>query len=77
MKLRATSPLLDWTGEAAITIRHPASHYGMPILLIDDEPVSPAKTDWAGFEVLDATANELEMLRGGQYRFNLREGRHP
>jgi len=27
MKLRATSPLLKWTGEAAISTRHPASHY--------------------------------------------------
>jgi hypothetical protein len=71
MKLRATSPLLDWTGEAAISTRHPASHYGMPILLIDDEPVHPTKTDWAGYEVLEATAHELELLRRGNYRFNL------
>ncbi len=35
MLLRATSPLLDgWTGEASISIHHPASSFGMPVLLI-------------------------------------------
>ena len=72
MLLRATSNLLDgWTGEAAITTRHPASSHGMPILLIDGEPVGPIKADWAGYEILDATAAELELLRRGDYHFDL------
>ena len=70
MMLRATSPFLSWSGEATISTRHPASHYGMPVLLIDGEPVSPTKTDWAGYEVLEATAHELELLRRGDYRFS-------
>ena len=71
MKLRATSPLLNWMGEASISTRHPSSHYGMPVLLIDGEPVSPSKTDWAGYQVLEATAHEIELLRRGDYRFDL------
>lgn len=43
----------------------------MPILLIDGEPVGPIKADWAGYEILDATAAELELLRRGDYHFDV------
>jgi len=73
MLLRATSHLLDgWTGEAAISTRHPASTHGRPVLIIDGEPVGPIKADWAGYEVLHATAAELELLHRGDYHFDLR-----
>jgi len=71
MLLRTTSPLRDWTGEAAITTRHPASSHGRPVLLIEGEPVGPVETDWADYEILKATAGELELLRRGDYRFRL------
>jgi len=82
MRLRATSPLLaGWTGEAAITTRHPLSCYGRPVLLIDGEPVGPAQADWAGYQILEATTSELEALRRGYYHFdlegNLKEHRRP
>lgn len=69
MLLHATSPLADWSGEAAITTRHPASSFGMPVLLIKGRPVGPTQTDWADYEVLDATPAELESLRRGDYHF--------
>lgn len=70
MLLHARSNLLDgWTGEATVTTRHPASSHGCPVLLIDGEPVGPIKADWADFEILDATAAELELLRRGDYHF--------
>ena len=55
MLLHATSPLSKWSGEATITTQHPASAFGMPVLLINGEAVSPAQTDWAGYEILEAT----------------------
>jgi len=69
MLLHATSPLSDWSGEATITTRHPTSFFGMPVLLIEDKPVGPTQTDWADYEVLDATPAELEALRRGDYHF--------
>ena len=72
MLLRATSPLLnDWTGEASISTRHPASSFGMPVLLIDGEPVGPIKANWHRYEIMDATAAELELLGRGDYHFDL------
>jgi hypothetical protein len=72
MLLKATSPLLDgWTGEAIITTEHPTSSYGLPVLLIDGEPVGTAEADLAGYEILDATASELELLHRGGYHFDL------
>ena len=69
MLLHATSPLSKWSGEATITTRHPASSFGMPVLLINGEAVGPTQTDWAGYEVLEATPVEREALRRGDYRF--------
>lgn len=70
MLLRATSPLLDWTGKADISAEHPASSYGKPVLLINGKPVGPMQADWAGYKVLDATADELELLDLGDYHFD-------
>jgi hypothetical protein len=69
MLLHATSRLRDWTGEAVISDSHPAVANGMPVLLIDDNPVEPEQTDWAGYEILAATPNEREALRRGSYHF--------
>jgi hypothetical protein len=43
----------------------------MPVLLINGEAVGPTQTDWAGYEVLEATPAEREALRRGDYHFKL------
>jgi len=72
MIIRATSPLLNgWTGEGMITTEHSASSYGFPVLLVDGEPVGTAEAALAGYEIIDATDAELELLRRGGYHFGL------
>jgi hypothetical protein len=60
-----------WTGEAVITLEHPAAPSGQPILLIDGEPVPVAEAHSADYKILDATPVELELLYRGGYRFNV------
>jgi hypothetical protein len=68
MKLRATSVLLEgWEGEARITTEHSASSYGIPVLLIEGEPVGTAEAALAGYEILEATEEEGEMLERAGY----------
>jgi len=72
MKLRATSPLLDdWTGEAEITTDHAASFFGKPVLVIHEEAIGIAEAARAGYEILDATLAELDLMHCGGYHFNV------
>jgi hypothetical protein len=70
MKLHATNPGTDWKGQAAIVNHHPASSCGKPVLFINGKPVGPMQANWSGYEILNATAAELEMLRSGGYHFD-------
>lgn len=68
MKVR----VLDGTEhDAVITTNHTASLFGLPILLVDDEPVGPAEVTQAGYEVVDATEDEREALKAGGYELTV------
>ena len=68
MRLQATSPLLDgWQGEARITTDTAASPYGVPVLLIEGEPVGTFEAALAGYRILEATDNERAALARGGY----------
>lgn len=54
--------------DAVITTNHSASMFGLPILLVDDEPVGPAEVTQAGYEVVDPTEDECKALRAGGYQ---------
>jgi hypothetical protein len=69
MKLRATSGLLEgWEGEASITTETSASSYGIPVRLIDDEPVGAFDAIVAQYEILEANDEERKMLKQAGYR---------
>lgn len=53
---------------AVVTTNHPASMFGLPILIVDDEPVGPAEVAQAGYEVVDPTEDECEALKAGGYQ---------
>ncbi len=71
MKLRSKAPILrDWTGTAHFTRESPVSQDGKPVLVIEGpkgKPVEPAEAYVYGYEVLEASDEELEMLREGGY----------
>jgi hypothetical protein len=72
MLLRARSHVRrGWTGDAVISADHPVAAHGTPVLLIDGKPVDPATALLADYEILEATAAELELLHRGGYRFDL------
>jgi hypothetical protein len=54
--------------DAVITTNHSASMFGLPILVVDDEPVGPAEVAQAGFEVLNPTEDECKALKAGGYQ---------
>jgi hypothetical protein len=68
MQLHATSPSHDWTGQATIVNYYPASPKEKPVLFINGKPVGPLQADWTDYEILNATAAELELLRLGGYQ---------
>jgi len=71
MKLRSKAPILrDWTGTAHFTTDYPISEDGKPVLVTEGpngKPVEPAEAYVYGYEVLEASDKELEMLREGGY----------
>jgi hypothetical protein len=68
MRLRATSPLLHgWEGEASLSTGHTAWKSGGAVLLVEGEPVGTAEATLAGYEVLEATPEELEALKAAGY----------
>jgi hypothetical protein len=71
MKLRSKAPILrDWQGTGHMTTKPPDSPDGSPVLVVDD-PVSrvvgPVEAYGYGYEIMEATDNELELLRKGGY----------
>lgn len=56
--------------EAIITTNHPASIHGLPILVIDGEPMGAPEVTQAGFTIIDATPAEWEALTAGGYGLN-------
>lgn len=62
MRIKATSPLLDWEGEAVITAEHSASSYGQAVLVIDGEAVGTAEAALAGYRIIEATEAERAAL---------------
>ena len=68
MKLKSNNPMLSgWSGTARITTDHPASSYGIPILVIDGNPVGVIDAALSQYEIISATTDEREMLRQGGY----------
>lgn len=68
MRVKATSePLAGWSGQAEITTDHPASREGIPVLLVGGEPVGIVDAAAAGYELLEATADERRALRDAGY----------
>jgi hypothetical protein len=71
MKLRSKAPILrGWRGTGNITKAPPLPENGHPVLVIKGPqggPIEPAEAYIYGYEVLEATDEELEMLREGGY----------
>jgi hypothetical protein len=71
MKLRSKAPALrKWEGTAHVTTDPSVSPDGSPMLVIDGSnggPVGPIEAHGYGYEILEATEEELEMLRQGGY----------
>jgi hypothetical protein len=71
MKLRSKAPILrDWKGTAHVSTDPSVSPDGTPIMVLDGPeggPVGPAEAYMYGYEILEATDEELEKLREGGY----------
>jgi hypothetical protein len=71
MKMRSKAPILrDWKGTAHFTTEPPISEDGSPVLVIDGPdggPLEPAEAYIYGYEIVEATYEELEQLRKGRY----------
>lgn len=49
---------------ATITTDHPLSSYGQPVILLDDgNPLDVASFVMLGYQVIEATPNEVELLK--------------
>ncbi|UCD87521.1 MAG: hypothetical protein JSV01_07150 [Desulfobacterales bacterium] len=71
MKLRSKAPALrEWEGTAHVTTDSSVSPGGSPMLVIDGPnggAIGPVEAYGYGYEILEATEEELEMLRQGGY----------
>lgn len=69
MKLRSKAPILrDWQGHARMSTDRSLSPEGRPILVVEGKgPVEPAEAYVFGYEITEATTEELEQLREGRY----------
>ena len=71
MKLRSKAPILrGWRATGYLTQSLPFSKNGVPVLILDGPkggPIEPAEAYIYGYEVLEATDEELDMLREGGY----------
>ena len=69
MKLRSKAPILrGWRGTGYLTKDPPLSQDGVPMMVINGPeggPIEPAEAYIYGYEVLEATDEEIEMLREG------------
>lgn len=70
MRLRAHSPLLEgWEGEAELSTDHVTSSYGQAVLLVNGEPVGTLEAVLGQYEIISATAEEVEALERAGYTF--------
>jgi hypothetical protein len=69
MKLRSKAPILRmWQGEGYMTTEPSLSPENKPVLVIEDKgPVAPAEAYVLGYEITEATDEELDQLREGGY----------
>ena len=69
MVLECTSgPHAGWSGTAEITTDHPASRDGVPVLVVNGDPVPILDAAEAGFTLVSATAEERRALAFAGYR---------
>lgn len=72
MRVRATSPLFEHVEAAAsVTTHHPRACYGQAVLVLQGDEwgaVGPLEAEFAGFEVLEATDDEVRQLMAAGYR---------
>lgn len=71
MKLRSKAPILrSWRATGHMSTETAVSTDGSPVLIIDGPdggPIGPMEAYGYGYEVLEATDDELELLRKGGY----------
>ena len=71
MKLRSKAPILrEWQGTGHMSTDSSVSPDGTPVLVIDGPkggPVEPAEAYVYGYEVVEATDDELDKLREAGY----------
>ena len=71
MKLRSKAPILrNWQGTGHITDDPAVTGGGLPVLVIDGPqggPVGPVQAHGYGYEIIEATDEELDLLRKGGY----------
>ncbi len=71
MKLRSKAPILrEWEGTGHVSTDPLVSPDGTPVLVIDGPkggPVEPAEAYVFGYEIVEATEDELEKLREARY----------
>ena len=69
MKLRSKAPILRaWEGEGHMTTDAALSPEGKPLLIVQGKgPVERAEAYVLGYEITEATDEELEQLREGGY----------
>lgn len=53
--------------DAIITTDHPASTHGLPVLIVNGEPMGAPEVSQAGFVIVNASASELKALAAGGY----------
>jgi excisionase family DNA binding protein len=56
-----------WEGSARITTQHSASNYGIPILLVEGEPIGTAEAALVGYQIIEASTAERRALARGGY----------
>ena len=69
MKLRSKAPILrHWEGEGRMTTDASLSPEGKPLLVVQGKgPVGRAEAYILGYEIIEATDEELGQLREGGY----------
>jgi len=69
MKLRSKAPILrEWEGEGYMTTDPSLSPEGRPMLVVRGKgPVERAEAYVLGYEITEATDEELQQLRAGRY----------
>lgn len=69
MRLRADGGALAGTWTATLTTDHPSSSYGVPVLLVNGEPVGTLEAHLAGYRLVEGTDEERKALSRAGYNF--------